>query len=456
MDFPIFQADFFGNRLLIALIAIVHVIINHSFAVGMMPLLAFMEWWAHRTGREDWDRLLYQILAVAFIVTTSLGALTGVGIWFSTSVVNPGAIGSLLRVFYWAWFTEWVVFVCEVVLILIYFLTWKRMTGARKPAHIRIGIGLGVMSWLTMAIITAILGFMMNPGSWPQQQDLLAGFLNPAYVPQLFFRTSAAMIMAGSLALALCTAFTAKRTALRNEAVKTFAGWSLFWTVPLCIWALVYFQAIPLEMMVNLPVAFGTQVWAGSYNLLLQLTLGVGLVAVAFNLWALLRPARAYSFVWVVPFLCVCLLVSQFERTRQFIRKPYVLANYMYSNGVRTHESAYLVKTGLLANSAWAANRTVSAENRVQAGRDVFLIACSRCHTLNGANSVTANLARLYPGQNWNPEIIDGYIRNINGARPYMPPFPGNAAERAALAAYLAALQNNSDRIPSNASIEGN
>ena len=65
MDFPIFQADFFGNRLLIALIAIIHVIINHSFAVGMMPLLAFMEWWAHRTGREDWDRLLYRILAVA-------------------------------------------------------------------------------------------------------------------------------------------------------------------------------------------------------------------------------------------------------------------------------------------------------------------------------------------------------------------------------------------------------
>jgi mono/diheme cytochrome c family protein len=456
MDFPIFQADFFGNRLLIALIAIIHVIINHSFAVGMMPLVAFLEWRAHRTGREDWDKLLYRILAVAFIVTTSVGALTGVGIWFSTSVVNPGAIGSLLRVFYWAWFTEWVIFVSEVVLILIYFLTWKRMTGVRKTAHIRIGMALALMSWLTMAVIAAILGFMMNPGSWPQQQDLLAGFVNPAYFPQLLFRTSAAMVMAGSLALALCTAFTTKGTTLRNQAVKTFAGWTLFWTVPLCIWALVYYQAIPSEMMVNLPVAFGTQAWAGSYIRLLELTLGVALVAIAFNLWALIKPTRAYSFVWVVPFLCVCLLVSQFERTRQFIRKPYVLAYYMYSNGVRPHESAYLVKTGLLANSAWAVNQTVSAENRVQAGREVFLIACSRCHTLNGANSVRANLARLYPGQTWSPEVIDGYIRNINGARPYMPPFPGNAAERAALAAYLAQLQNNQDEIPSNASVGRN
>ena len=50
MDFPIFQADFIGNRFLIGLIAVVHVIINHGFAVGMMPLLTFMEWWAHRTA----------------------------------------------------------------------------------------------------------------------------------------------------------------------------------------------------------------------------------------------------------------------------------------------------------------------------------------------------------------------------------------------------------------------
>jgi len=422
----------------------------------MMPLLTLMEWWSHRTGREDWDRLLYKILAVAFIVTTSLGALTGVGIWFSTSVVNPAAIGSLLRVFYWAWFSEWIVFVCEVVLIVIYFLTWKKMTGPRKTAHIRIGITLSVMSWLTMAIITAVLGFMMNPGAWPQQQDLLAGFNNPAYVPQLLFRTAAAMAMAGSLALALGAFFTSPRTALRKESVRTFAGWTLFWIVPMTIWSLVYYQAIPAEMAVNLPVAFGTQAWANQYDLLIKLTLAVGLIGVGLNLWALIKPARTWAFVWIVPFLCICLLVSQFERTRQFIRKPYVLAYYMYSNGARVQEAPYLAKTGLLANSAWAANRTITADNRVQAGRDVFLLACSRCHTLNGSNSITRNLSRLYPGQTWKPEAIDSYVRSIHGARPYMPPFPGTAAERAALAAYLAKLQTTSDQIPSNASISRN
>lgn len=34
MDFPIFHIDFIGNRMLIAVDAILHVIINHALAAG--------------------------------------------------------------------------------------------------------------------------------------------------------------------------------------------------------------------------------------------------------------------------------------------------------------------------------------------------------------------------------------------------------------------------------------
>ena len=47
MDFPVFHLDFLGNRMLIATIAVLHVIINHSLAVGAMPLVAAMEWWCN-------------------------------------------------------------------------------------------------------------------------------------------------------------------------------------------------------------------------------------------------------------------------------------------------------------------------------------------------------------------------------------------------------------------------
>ncbi len=92
-----------------------------------MPLVTFLEWWGHRRGDQRWDTLAYRILTVCFVVTTTLGALTGVGIWLSTSLVNPYAIGSPIRVFFWAWFIEWIVFVVEVVCIMAYYLSWKRM-----------------------------------------------------------------------------------------------------------------------------------------------------------------------------------------------------------------------------------------------------------------------------------------------------------------------------------------
>ena len=449
MDLPVFMSDFFGNRVLIGVIAGVHVWINHAFAVGMIPLLVLVEWWAHRLNRPDWDTLAYKILGVCFIVTTSLGALTGVGIWLSVALVNPYAIGSLLRVFYWVWFTEWIVFVTEVCLILAYFLTWKRMTGERKPAHIRIGIVLTVMSWLTMAVIVGILGFMMNPGDWLADASLLSGFLNPIYLPQLLFRTPIAMAMAGSLALALSMAFTARGSELRGQAVRGFSGWTLFWLVPTFVGAIAYYHAIPEGMLGNMPVALGTQAWESRYDMLVQWTfLGV-LIVVAVSLWGLWRPGRAHSVVWVVPIVILFGLISYFERAREFIRKPYVVGYYMYSSGIRVADVPYLMKSGVLANSLWARNREVTEANKIDAGREVYTALCSRCHTLNGINPISGNFRALYPGQEeWDPGAIEAFLKNMHGARPFMPPFVGTAAERSALAAYLATLDTERDIPP--------
>lgn len=452
MDFPLFNADFFGNRMVIAIIAIVHVWINHAFAVGMMPLVAAMEWWGHRNDKPEWDGLAYNILSVCFIVTTTLGALTGVGIWLSTSLVNPYAIGSLLRVFYWAWFTEWIVFVSEIVLILTYFLTWKRLSGERKPLHIRVGIGLSVMSWLTMAVIVAILGFMMNPGDWLTERSLVAGFTNPIYIPQLVFRTAIALAMAGSLALALVPAFTEKGSELRRQATRLCSGWTLFWLVPTLVGGLIYYGAIPAGMDLNLPVAFGTQAWASRFGMLAQATLLSVVLVAAFALWGLLQPRKANLVVWVVPVLIFTGLMTYFERAREFVRKPYVIGYYLYANSVRVSDVPYLLKTGVLANSEWVEHKGVTESNKVGAGRDVFMVLCSRCHTMNGINSIRGNLERLYPGQQgWDPAAIETFLKGIHGARPFMPPFIGTPKEREALAAYLATLKDTRDIPPPTA-----
>src|SRR5690606_36647808 len=186
MDFPLFHLDFMGNRMLVAVIAILHVIINHALAVGFAPLVTLLEFRGYlksKTKPEEgkaWDEAARKLMFIAFIITTTAGALTGVGIWFAASLANPASLGSLIRIFYFAWFSEWIIFVLEVIFIMIYFLTWKKSneSAVNKRRHIRFGLFLSIFSWLTMAIIVAILGFMMTPGSWIETPSLIIGFLN--------------------------------------------------------------------------------------------------------------------------------------------------------------------------------------------------------------------------------------------------------------------------------------
>ena len=101
-----FHLDWLNNRMLIAIIGILHVIINHGLAVGFMPFVTWLEQrGVSRSGKNQitdmkWDTMVYKIMKVAFIITATIGAMTGVGIWFSVALVRLSSIGSLIRVFY--------------------------------------------------------------------------------------------------------------------------------------------------------------------------------------------------------------------------------------------------------------------------------------------------------------------------------------------------------------------
>jgi len=442
MDFPIFHLDFFGNRLLIAFIAILHVFHSHPLAVGAIPVVAAMEWWGLRTARAEWDRLAYRILFVCFILTTSVGALTGVGIWFSTSLVNPQAIGSLIRVFFWAWFVEWIVFFLEVVLILVYFLTWKRMSGRWKGLHVALGAALAVFSWLTMAVITAILGFMMDPGSWMSAQSFLSGVFNPIYLPQLAFRTPLAMITAGLFALFLVYFFTRGAAELRARAVRWISAWVLLWLPVGLAGSLWYWQVVPDWMRANVPVALTTQQFTQWQQTALVLLGAMGALVLLVCLWGVARPAWLPRAALLAPFLAALVLFGTFERIREFVRKPFVIGNYMYANGIRAQDYDLLREEGILAHATYVPMRAVTPQNRLAAGEELFRIACTRCHTTRGVNGVTKKLTGLYGDGPWDRDAVKAYLRTMHNARPFMPPFPGTDLEAGALADFLVSLQS--------------
>ncbi|GAA4771013.1 MULTISPECIES: c-type cytochrome [Flavobacterium] len=455
MDFPMFHLDWLNNRMLIAIIAILHVIINHGLAVGFMPFVTWLEQrGVSRSGKDqitdlEWDNMVYKIMKVAFIITTTIGAMTGVGIWFSVALVSPASIGSLIRVFYWAWFIEWLVFVTEVILIMVYFLTWKNSNSSLKAKmrHINFGWYLSVFSWVTMAIIVSILGFMMDPGNWETNKSLLNGFTNPIYLPQLLFRTPTAMLVAGIFGMLLITLFTKAGSNLRLNAVKYASKWLLLWAPISLIGAYIYYNAMPDAMTANMSTAVGTIDFAQYYDLLkyfvaggVGFTLIVGIIGVYKTKF--LKP-----YMVIVPVVIAIAYLGFFERVREFIRKPYVIGQYMYSNLLLEDDYVVYKQDGILKHATYTSVNEVTEENKIEAGKNVFTIACSRCHTAQGVNSIVYVFDRMYgsTGKPFDIASMAAYMPNMHTARNFMPEFPGNEKEAEALATYIKYLQQTGD-----------
>lgn len=439
MDFPPFFLDHVaGGRLLIGLIATLHVLINHPLAVGAYPLLLLMEWWAHRTGNKALETLAYKILFVVFIVTTTVGAISGVGIWLTTSLAAPFAIGSLLRVFFWGWFAEWIVFISEVVLIMAYFLTWNKWTTPElKRRHLQLGLALSIMSWLTMALIVAVLGFMMKPDKWNETRTFWAAFNNPLYITQLAFRTCFAMVTAALFVWFASFFFTKGESDLKSIVVRKLSHWTLIWTFGLFVTGVWYWRDIPEAMRANSAVALFSQQfseWKGTFGLILSGAFGVFAMISAFGMSA---PRLVPRAALLIPTVMGIWLLGHFERAREFMRKPWVIGEYLYSNGIHKDEVEFLKSEGILKHATYVSAHQVTPENQLETGQDVFMLACSRCHSTTGLNGVVEKFTRMYGEKPWDPRAMSAFLESIHKARTFMPPFPGNKAEAEALVAYI-------------------
>lgn len=449
MDFPPYYLDHIaGGRLIIGLIACIHVLINHPLAVGAYPILTFMEWWAHKHNRPDIDKLAYKITFVVFLVTTTIGAMTGVGIWLSTSLFAPFGIGSLLRVFFFGWFAEWLVFISEVCLIMWWFLSWKKAdTPEKKRKHIKIGIALSIMSWITMALIVAVLGFMMNTGDWSQSRAFIDAMTAPLYLPQLGFRTAFAF-MTGAVFVWFCTGFFTKdNPSARYWVIEKLSHVTMISLIFVFFFGIWYWFRIPESMRANQAVALlsqGFSNWQGKFHSLLIWTVVAFLVIAIGGLtvpkliprWALLIPT--FMGIW---------LLGHFERAREFMRKPWVIGEYIYSNGVRKDELRFFQSEGILTHATFVKHRTVTPENRIEAGQDVFMISCSRCHSTTGINGVIDKFAKMYGPGEWNSGGMVSFLGTMHKTSTFMPPFPGNQAEKEALVAYIQNLRKTGEAL---------
>jgi len=427
MEWPIFQMPFIGNRLLIAIVGVIHVCISHGMAVGGSYFVVFLHYKSIRENNMRLNELALKVLRIFFIITTSFGALTGVGIWLTTATVSPVTIGSLLHVFFWVWFTEWIVFVLEVILIMFYYLGWRKY-GPQKG--LKIGIIYVIASWLTMMLITGILGAMLTPGKWLATKSLWDGFFNPTYLPQLLTRTFLAALLSVSFGILITRFLKSYRD--QWQTVWRFAGISFLVTAPVFLFGIMsYYHVLPQHVGHLIPTALMTLKYSAYANFSKILFFVIVLLLITFGAILLLKK-KDYIIISFIPILVMIFAVGQFERVREFIRKPFTINEYLYSNSIRQAEKPFLDKDGILNYSGWAARTTAETDPTLKKGEMIFKIECSTCHTYSGVNGITKKTDVLK-----SKALIENFLKTYKRSHPYMPPFTGLDEERTALATYL-------------------
>ena len=435
MDFPVHVSEYLGMNTVIAMIAIIHVMISHGAAVGGGTLVAYLEYQAIKTQNDDLDRFAQRMLRVFVIVTTTVGALTGVGIWISTTVAQPASIGFLLRVFFWAWFVEWLVFITEIVLLFIYYFSWKRLSEPGKANHAKLGRYYAAASFGTLVLIVGVLSAMLTPGDWLQTGSFFDATFNPTMLPSLFFRLFLATTLAGIYSLILFRIFGPAQQEGQQRIIPLLSRWLLVSAV-LMIAALIWYLAkIPAAATALLiwGVGFKSAAMFWGINLAMMLTV----LLLAAYLWR--KPPQQVSWLVVaVIFASGMFFTFEMEMARESARKPFVIHNYMYANGIRLQDSAIINQKGILATARWSRVKEVTADNRLEAGREVYVMECSVCHTVDGVNA-RRDMKKITAG--WSRTAIDGYVANLNSFRSFMPPFFGLEKERQALTDWIYSLR---------------
>lgn len=436
MQFPVNQVPFVGNGMTIGFNAVIHVLISHGVAIGAFGMLLLADWaqWAmFGPATEAWTRFRHRLLKFIVITATVLGAITGVGIWFTTTALAPRAIASMLRVFFWPWFIEWGVFVAEVLSLLAIYLAWDSLA-QRRRLRITLLAAYLLFAIASAVLITGNLGFMLTAGDWPTTGAFWSAFVNPTFLPQLATRLSFGFAIGAIVAMLFV--FTQSDDApFRRDACRLFGLVLLLFSTTLALSLAAYVNAVPVGYRSSLQFSLLSS-QLSQHTWILWLANGIGAaVVIALAAAAWLRRIRVVKWLLIPALLLMAGFTAQFERAREFIRGPYLMPGYMYVNGILMTERPAVTESGLLPRDEWY--QLASPEDRPLAqGAHVFARNCAMCHTIGGLNDIRQR------AEGRSEDGLYVIIGRTHGMISFMPPFSGNDAERHELARFIFQVTN--------------
>ncbi len=421
MNYPVWFLPGTGGGLLIAFIAIVHVFVSH-FAVGGGLYLVMAERKGLRENNLGILEFTKKHAKFFMLVSMVFGGITGVGIWFIIALVQPAAVSSLIHTFVYGWAAEWVWFLVEIIALIVYYYTFGKMD---SRTHQIVGWIYFIAAWMSLFLINGIIGFMLTPGAWVENQNFWVGFFNPSFWPALFVRSCIAFMLAGLYAF-VTSAFLKDR-ALRITMTRFSGKWaliSLLLALPSAWWYLSILPEPAAKLVQGASPTISTAATYALYSLIVLFILAL--------LLAVVRPAINTPAVALLTLIPAFLLFGAFEWTREAARRPFVINQLMYSNGVTVAQAAELGDQSFLAQTKFSAVHDITDDNLAAAGAELFKFQCYACHTIGGINNdiLPRTAAMDAPG-------LTKYLLNVIHKRPYMPPFLGTEQEAQALAAYI-------------------
>jgi cytochrome c5 len=375
MDYPIWDLAM-GGGMLMALVAIPHVIVSH-FAIGGGLLIVVTEALSVKRNDPELRELARRSSLVLILVSTVFGAISGVGIWVVAGLISPATISALIHTYVWGWAIEWVFFILEIVAALIYYTTWDKIS---KGAHLLVGWLYFIGAYLSLVVINGIITFMLTPGRWLETHAFWDGFFNPTYWPSLALRTGIVILMATAFMV-----FPALKVSKERKGdILRYLGWWMVGGALLSYAGYRWWEAALPETVRNLFLGAepalaalastrSFALWSLTLALLVGLVILVAVPRLARIATAVIMAVAAFAFF------------GGYERLREGARKPFLIHSHIFSNGLLLSDIEALNSQGILARSGWTAR---GADDSLTVGRHIFRTQCRSCHTLDGYQSI--------------------------------------------------------------------
>lgn len=408
--------------LVIAGAAIFHVFLA-QFAVGGGMLLCYFQWLAmtgrNASARQFVDGYFKVLVLVSFVV----GALTGVGIWFTSVQVSPATIGQMVQQFHWLWATEWAFFCLEIVSGYCFYRYHKRLS---DRAALILLVLYSFAAWMSLFWINGIISWQLTPGRWLETRQTFDGFFNPSFWPSLFFRTVVCLTLA-ALAACVVVNFIPNLEQPQRRSLISRASHLMIPMVLMPFLGAWFLGSMPEDsrgwvlggspaMMLFFMIAVGASVAIGAYAVL-----GIWLQGLNINgATALLLLFLAFG------------AASGGEFVREGARKPFSIRGLLYSNSIRPEDVARLRREGVLKDDTYPVRHEPKApKGPVLEGAKVYRRNCAACHTMQSSNAISDLTAT------WDVDQMRLNIAKLQHTKAFMPPFAGTAAELESLVQYI-------------------